>query len=386
VGFSATIDPRNAQLTSRTPTLEERFVDWLNATFYGDDRSGRERAERITDVLKMTPARIPNAIYNTTRSVAEGGYLDAAVNALDVPTGGMSKAILIGVASPKFPKKAIDKAVELEKRGFDNEVIKSNTQIYRGADGHWRYDLPLDKDEFALKRTMSKNEAALLTEVVNIPNLIEAEPRLANSLIVSNPLRDNKNPARYLPKDDGHIEIMPEIVSNPSKWYENPNEPMFSGQRIVAHEASHGVDHHQGMNPTFLSYNADLYDFLSKRANPDSNFVSLSTIQPNEAARLLEELSGPDADQIGYAYYLAKQHELNARHSAATVGMHPTVIQNLPTPQRLVGLPDDAIALPKSLGGFSRQLLIDLDKYRSQGNWNGTVVKSMDDQAKYGYR
>lgn len=387
MSFSATIDPRNAQLTSRTPTLEERFVDWLNSTFYGDDREGRERAERITNVVKMTPARIPFSAYDAGRALGSNDYVSAALNAVDVTPGGMSKAIIIGVASPKFPKKALEKAIELEKRGFDNEVIKSNTQVYRGADGHWRFDLPLGKDEFALKRTLKPNERALFPEVVDAPTLLAAEPKFANVLVDSSPRKNSSNPASFYPSANGRIEIQPELIGSMDRWYENPSDFMGSGQRIMAHEASHGIDYHQGMDPGWYAYDADLLDFVTKRANPDTNFISMSGLQSQlDAMRMLQELNGPQAHDLSFYHYLSRQNELNARHAQATLGLHPTVVQNLPTPQRLVGLPDDAISMPKSLGGFSRQFLSDLDRYRTQGSWKGTPYEAMQIQNLHGYR
>lgn len=91
-------DPRNAQLSSRVPTLLEKTVDWLARNWYGDDREGTRKAERLVDVGRATIiGNVPFAAYDATRAAGEGRYGEAALNAAAVvaPFAGRFRAAQI---------------------------------------------------------------------------------------------------------------------------------------------------------------------------------------------------------------------------------------------------------------------------------------------------
>lgn len=62
----------SASLTSRTPTLEERTVDWLRTLLFTDDREGTDKAERLVNVLGFTPPGMALDAYDMGKAGAEG--------------------------------------------------------------------------------------------------------------------------------------------------------------------------------------------------------------------------------------------------------------------------------------------------------------------------
>lgn len=67
-------------LSSYKPTLHERMADLINRTFYGDNREGGRRADKIMNILDFTPVGAATAMYDAGRSAGSGDYLGAGIN------------------------------------------------------------------------------------------------------------------------------------------------------------------------------------------------------------------------------------------------------------------------------------------------------------------
>jgi hypothetical protein len=67
-------------LRSYRPNSREQMIDFINRSFYGDDREGYQRAERIMNGLDWTPVGTLNASYDTTRAISEGRFNDALIS------------------------------------------------------------------------------------------------------------------------------------------------------------------------------------------------------------------------------------------------------------------------------------------------------------------
>lgn len=81
----------SGELTSRTPTLEERTVDWLRKLLFTDDREGTAKAERLTNVLGMTPPGMALDAYNIGKAGAEGNATDL-LQSMILTVPGVSKS------------------------------------------------------------------------------------------------------------------------------------------------------------------------------------------------------------------------------------------------------------------------------------------------------
>ena len=69
--------------SSRKPTSRERMSDFINETFYGGGGVGSEGtkyADRLTNLLDLTPVGMLNQAYDTGRALGEGRFKDAAIS------------------------------------------------------------------------------------------------------------------------------------------------------------------------------------------------------------------------------------------------------------------------------------------------------------------
>lgn len=65
-------------LSSYTPTVREKFIDWLAQNWYGDNREGTRQAENLSNVLEtVTPYGMATMAYDAGRSAGSGDYLGA---------------------------------------------------------------------------------------------------------------------------------------------------------------------------------------------------------------------------------------------------------------------------------------------------------------------
>lgn len=64
----------SGSLTSYTPTLRERATDWMRKTLFSDDRAGQGRAEKVMDVVSMTPFGFGLDVYDAGREAGMGNY------------------------------------------------------------------------------------------------------------------------------------------------------------------------------------------------------------------------------------------------------------------------------------------------------------------------
>lgn len=67
-------------LRAYEPTMREKLSYWLNQTFFGDDREGQEKANKVLSLLDFTPFGALDAAYNVGRQGAEGNWFGAGMN------------------------------------------------------------------------------------------------------------------------------------------------------------------------------------------------------------------------------------------------------------------------------------------------------------------
>jgi hypothetical protein len=84
-------------LSSYTPTMREKFIDWLAQNWYGDNREGTRQAENLSNVLEtVTPYGMATMAYDAGRAGGSGDYLGAglmgAMAALPLPAPVEKKA------------------------------------------------------------------------------------------------------------------------------------------------------------------------------------------------------------------------------------------------------------------------------------------------------
>ena len=120
-------DRRRAELKSRTPTLSEKLSYWLARNWYGDNREGVQKAERLVDVGRSTIiGNVPFAAYDATRAAAEGRPGEAALNAAAVVA---PLAALRGTRS--LPKGAVIRPDNVFRgRGVPTTGIKDTAKPY----------------------------------------------------------------------------------------------------------------------------------------------------------------------------------------------------------------------------------------------------------------
>lgn len=69
-------------VSSYTPTLSEKFSNYLNSTFYGDSREGQDRANKVVNwaATMVPPVAAADQLYSAGRQGASGNYVGAGVN------------------------------------------------------------------------------------------------------------------------------------------------------------------------------------------------------------------------------------------------------------------------------------------------------------------
>jgi len=123
--------------------LSEKLSSWLARNWYGDNREGVQKAERLIDVGRSTIiGNVPFAAYDATRAAAEGRPGEAALNAAAVvaplaalrgarslPKGAVIRPdkVFRGHGDPSASLKATDKpyAVRTTKMDQIEDMIKS---------------------------------------------------------------------------------------------------------------------------------------------------------------------------------------------------------------------------------------------------------------------
>jgi hypothetical protein len=62
------------ELKSYTPTVRERMSDIVRSLLFTDDRTGQQRAEKVMDVLSLTPVGAAVDVYDAGREAGAGNY------------------------------------------------------------------------------------------------------------------------------------------------------------------------------------------------------------------------------------------------------------------------------------------------------------------------
>ena len=83
----------SGELTSYTPTLRERATDWLRTKLFSDDRAGQDKANRVMDVVGVTPFGFALDTYDAGREAGIGNYGSAGMlGAMALAPGAKLKA------------------------------------------------------------------------------------------------------------------------------------------------------------------------------------------------------------------------------------------------------------------------------------------------------
>ena len=126
LGYNALLGDGSV-MTSYTPTIGERMTDALRRMMFSDDRAGQQRAEKVMDVLSLTPVGMAADVYDAGREAGAGNY----------GTAGLMLG-MAGIPGPS-PKNGI-RAFHGSPHSFDRfEMSKIGTGEGAQAYGHGLY-------------------------------------------------------------------------------------------------------------------------------------------------------------------------------------------------------------------------------------------------------
>lgn len=112
-------------LSSYTPTLSEKFSNYLNSTFYGDSREGQDRANKVVNWVEnmVPPVAAADMVYSSGREGAKGNYVGAGLN-------------LAMLGLPAFRKVGMD-GWHVSPHNFDK--VKWNAEVRGTGEGAQAY-------------------------------------------------------------------------------------------------------------------------------------------------------------------------------------------------------------------------------------------------------
>lgn len=251
-------------LTSRTPTLEERTVDWLRKLLYTDDREGTAKAENLLNTGRFAGAvDIPLTAYDVGKAGAEGGVL------------GPLMAMILSV--PGISKNTAD---ELFK-------MRGNRDLYEMFEktGYWldpNYTIPKtmigpedNKDLFTsrfyeeinkLKKSPGDkvDKYIALDAIAKDPTLAPTDFRVVAGIT---PGTSTTTEGMFKPDFNQAIVFPDRIRTNKAKKSER--EQLNSIKGISLHELTHGSQHNAGQqDSTWGDYYTD--DIMNLLLNIDN--------------------------------------------------------------------------------------------------------------------
>lgn len=133
------------ELKSYTPTVRERMSDIVRSLLFTDDRTGQQRAEKVMDVLSLTPVGAAADVYDAGREAGAGNY----------GTAGLMLG-MAGIPGPS-PKKGI-RAFHGSPHSFDRfDMSKIGTGEGAQAYGHGLYFAENEDVAKGYRDTLSKS-------------------------------------------------------------------------------------------------------------------------------------------------------------------------------------------------------------------------------------
>lgn len=89
----------SGELTAYTPTLREKAADWLRTKLFTDDRSGQDKANRLTNWAEtmIPPFGFATQAYDAGRAGGMGDYGTAGVLGAMALVPGVSHGIHLGI-------------------------------------------------------------------------------------------------------------------------------------------------------------------------------------------------------------------------------------------------------------------------------------------------
>ena len=133
------------ELKSYTPTVRERMSDIVRSLLFTDDRTGQQRAEKVMDVLSLTPVGAAVDVYDAGREAGAGNY----------GTAGLMLG-MAGIPGPS-PKKGI-RAFHGSPHSFERfDMSKIGTGEGAQAYGHGLYFAENEDVAKGYRDTLSKS-------------------------------------------------------------------------------------------------------------------------------------------------------------------------------------------------------------------------------------
>ena len=80
--MASPLNNMSGTLSVYTPTMRERVVNWFAQNWYGDTREGYDQANKLMNVLDLTPVGAGADIYDAGRAVGRGDYATAGLTAV----------------------------------------------------------------------------------------------------------------------------------------------------------------------------------------------------------------------------------------------------------------------------------------------------------------
>jgi hypothetical protein len=144
LGYNALLGDGSV-MTSYTPTVGERMTDALRRMMFSDDRAGQQRAEKVMDVLSLTPVGAAADVYDAGREAGAGNY----------GTAGLMLG-MAGIPGPS-PKKGI-RAFHGSPHSFERfDMSKIGTGEGAQAYGHGLYFAENEDVAKGYRDTLSKS-------------------------------------------------------------------------------------------------------------------------------------------------------------------------------------------------------------------------------------
>ncbi len=162
-------------------------------------------------------------------------------NASDkVDNSDVPRRSIVGIKSLTADKEAYNKAVEMDKQGYDIEELWKETGWSKGVDGHFKTELDDSKYEFTMPSTAKEN--LYVKDFVKHDELFAAYPQIKDIPVLYDENMDDDGEASYLPNIGEHIAGVGDL----GIIRINPQKSIYELKKSMLHELQHVIQFIEG--------------------------------------------------------------------------------------------------------------------------------------------
>ncbi len=196
-----------------------------------DFRNGIDMTSDSSKVEVSTESKAENKVSEYAKQIDTGK--EDKLN--DYP-----RFLIVGKKSLTADKEAYNRAVEMDKQGYDIEELWKETGWSKGVDGHFKTELDDSKYEFMMPSTSKEN--LYVKDFVKHDKLFAAYPQIKDIPVLYDENMDDEGEASYVPNMGEHIGDVGEL----GIIRINPQKSIYELKKSMLHELQHVIQFIEG--------------------------------------------------------------------------------------------------------------------------------------------